>query len=461
MPRAYRPLVSLPALLALSAALLLIGCGDSQSDRASASSGSPGSSAEANAEHTHDLRTFGRDLDHAVEIAPNVYQARGTGNAHVIATPAGRVVFDTGLPTESDAHREKLDALDASPITHLILSHAHQDHYGGFASFRDEGTEVIAHSEFPETQRYLYELVPALMRRNKFFYPTDVPNLPDRLLGAAVKALYPTVVATRLVSDRYEFELGGQRFVVLATPGAEGADALSLWLPEEKILFSGDTFGPIFPMFPNLTTIRGEKFRFAVPYIETLDRLIALELEMVVPSHFEPVTGKEKIRADLTRMRDAVRYVHDATVAGMNAGKSVYTLMSEIRLPEHLELSQAHGTVPWTVRGIYESYATWFHFDDTTQLYAVPARDVYADVAELAGSDALGARAAEHTAAGEPERALHLAAMALAGEPGNEVALRARLEALEELLERSGGVNHHELTWLETHISETKETLGD
>lgn len=447
--------------LPLVGALILFGCGDSGSQTAGSGGSGDAESADANASHTHDLRTFGRDLDHAVEIAPNVYQARGTGNAHVVATPGGRVVFDTGLPTESDDHREKLDALDDGPITHLILSHAHQDHFGGYKSFQDEGTEVIAHSEFNETQRYLYELVPILMRRNKFFYPTDVPNLPDGILGTAIQAVYPYADPDRVVSDRYEFEVGGTRFVVLATPGAEGADALSLWLPEEKILFSGDTFGPIFPMFPNLTTIRGEKFRFAVPYIETLDMLIALEPELVVPSHFEPIAGKEQIRADLTRMRDAVRYVHDATVEGMNDGKDVYTLMSEIKLPPNLELSQAHGTVPWTVRGIFESYATWFHFDDTTQLYAVPARDVYADVSTLAGVSALAARAAEYTAAAEPEKALHLTAMALAGAPGDESALRARLGALEFLLERSGKVNHHEQTFLERKIEETQEALGD
>ncbi len=447
--------------LPLVGAALLFACGEAAPRNTEGPAAGGGDSADANASHTHDLRSFGRDLDHAVEIAPNVYQARGTGNAHVIATPAGRVVFDTGLPTEADEHREKLDALDAGPITHLILSHAHQDHYGGFESFRDEGTEVIAHSEFPETQRYLYELVPALMRRNKFFYPTDVPDLPDGILGAAVKAIYPVVEPDRLVADRYEFEVGGTRFVVLATPGAEGADALSLWLPKEKILFAGDTFGPIFPMFPNLTTIRGEKFRFAVPYIETLEMLIALEPELVVPSHFAPIAGKEEIKADLVRMRDAVRYVHDATVEGMNDGKDVYTLMSEIKLPPGLELSQAHGTVPWTVRGIYEAYATWFHFDDTTQLYAVPAREVWADVSELAGAQALAARAAEYTAAAEPEKALHLAAMALGGAPDNHAALQARIEALEFLLERSGHVNHHEQTFLERKIEQTRESLGD
>ena len=50
----------------------------------------------------------------------------------------------------------------------------------------------------------------------------------------------------------YKFEMGGVQFEVLDTPGAEGADNISLWLPQQKILFTGDTLGPNFPQFPNV-----------------------------------------------------------------------------------------------------------------------------------------------------------------------------------------------------------------
>ena len=43
-----------------------------------------------------------------------------------------------------------------------------------------------------------------------------------------------------LVDDLYAFELGGVRFEVYATPGGEGPDAVSLWIPEWKVLFAGD-----------------------------------------------------------------------------------------------------------------------------------------------------------------------------------------------------------------------------
>ena len=57
-----------------------------------------------------------------------------------------------------------------------------------------------------------------------------------------------------------------------------------------------------------------------------------LQPELLVTGHFEPIAGAERIHAELTRLRDAIQYIHDQTVAGMNAGKDVRTLMREITL---------------------------------------------------------------------------------------------------------------------------------
>ena len=137
--------------------------------------------------------------------------------------------------------------------------------------------------------------------------------------------------------------------------------------------------------------------------------------------------------AALVRMRDAVRYVHDATVAGMNAGKTVEALMREIELPKHLELSQVHGRVSWGVKSIWEYYATWFHFDRTTELYPVPASAVHSDLVQLAGAPALVASAAAHLEAGRPVHALHLLEVVLGALPRDPAALALQKVALESL----------------------------
>ena len=68
------------------------------------------------------------------ELADGVFQARGVANVHLVATSAGHVVFDTGLATQAAKQRRLLgEAAPPGPITHVILSHSHQDHAGGHA----------------------------------------------------------------------------------------------------------------------------------------------------------------------------------------------------------------------------------------------------------------------------------------------------------------------------------------
>lgn len=393
------------------------------------------------------------------QIRDNIFQARGVGNTHLIATSEGHVVFDTGLGIQAPKQMRLLkEAAPEGPITHIVVSHSHADHAGGVAFWLEEGIEVVAHWEFSEEQRYLKELEPYFYGRNRMLFPF-MPEEPPQSGPLATGGVRPT----RLVAngETYRFEQGGVRFEVLATPGAEGSDNIVLWLPDEKILFSGDFFGPLFPQFPNVFTMRGEKVRKPIEYIRSLEQVIALEPETIVPSHLDPVSGKDEIAEALVRTRDAVRYVHDRTVEGMNAGKSVYELMAEIELPPELELTQAHGRVSWAVKSIWEYYSTWFHFDRTTELYEVPAWEVWPEVVELAGAEALVAKARAHLEAGRPVHALHLLEIVLGMDGADPGALEARRDALSVLLERAetGLRNSYEIDWLKFRLRDTAERL--
>ena len=208
--------------------------------------------------------------------------------------------------------------------------------------------------------------------------------------------------------------------------------------------------------------MRGEKIRKPMEYVKSLDLLIALDPEIIVPSHLNPTVGAEEIRAGMTRIRDAVQYVHDETVAGMNAGKSVYQLMQEIKLPPHLDLVQNHGKVDWAVRSIWDYYATWFHFESTTELYPVPARDVYADLAQAAGSEVLLSMATNYLTRGEPVKTLHIVEVQLAGNPGDKAALGLRKQALETLMQRAeeGERNDYEIYWLQSRLADTESRMA-
>jgi alkyl sulfatase BDS1-like metallo-beta-lactamase superfamily hydrolase len=409
---------------------------------------------------TRDLATFGEDDTEALKITEIVYQVRGVANAQMVITPAGNVLIDTGLPQQSDRLVEQMRAVNDGPITHLIVSHAHADHYGAFDDWVDENTQIIAHADFPEIQEQLYGLFPFQMPRNRLFFPDHVPPLPRMALGLA-KKMYPVIEPDVLITDTYSFEVGGIEFEVIATPGAEGPDSVSVWLPREKILFTGDLFGHMFPMWPNLTSIRGERHRFVVPYIESLNKVLELGPEIIVPSHFYPVFGKDTIREEVIRTRDAVTYVHDAVVQGINADKDVYTLMREIKLPPELQISEGHGKVSWGVRSIWEGYNGWFHMKSATEMYPVPASDVYPDLVQAAGGpEAVAQLARKKLSEGKAVEALHLCDAALAAAPDNESALRAQLAAFEALLEESNDENHYEVFWLRDLVARSRETLG-
>src|SRR5262249_45110596 len=105
------------------------------------------------------------------------------------------------------------------------------------------------------------------------------------------------------------------------------------------------------------------------------------------------IQGRDEVKRRLTRYRDAILYVHDATVKGMNDGKDVFTLMRDIKLPPALDVGEAYGKLTWAIRGIYEGYAGWFAGNPST-MYEAPPRAAYPEIVGLAGGpDAIALRA--------------------------------------------------------------------
>src|SRR5262252_5819669 len=168
-------------------------------------------------------------------------------------------------------------------------------------------------------------------------------------------------------------------------------------MPQDRIAFTGNLTGPLFGHVPNLYTLRGDKIRYVQWFIDGVQRVIDLQPEMLITGHGEPIRGAEEIRRQLTRIRDATRYLKDRTFEGMNAGVDLWTLMGSIELPPQLAIGQGHGKVPWIVRAIWEEHLGWFRYESTTELYEVPPRAVWPDLVELAGGpDAVVTRARAH-----------------------------------------------------------------
>lgn len=389
-----------------------------------------------------------------------IYMSEGTSNAYMVVTGTGRVIINTGMGFEALTHKKIFDEVCPGPTPYILLTQGHVDHVGGVNHFREPGTQLVAQANNAACQHDDERIATVRISQAYIWFQKTIDKSVAAIQENPDLLIQDKPAPDITFDERFAFTLGGVDFEIISTPGGETIDSCVVWLPNEKILFSGNVFGPLFPHFPNINTIRGDKYRFIEPYLESLEIVRALEPEMLITGHFEPIVGRELIQDSLNRLRDAVNFVHKETLAGMNAGTDIYTLMKTIQLPAHLQVGQGYGKVSWAVRTIWESYMGWFKAQSTTELYPTQSSDLYADVAELAGVDALIARGQQKLDSGEPEAALHLAEMALGGDAENTAALSLSLNAHRALLDRSGEENFWETGWLKTQIGKLEQAIN-
>ena len=301
----------------------------------------------------------------AEAITDYIFMAKDISNAYLVTTGDGDVLVNTGFMDNAERTKGLLAPVRTGPLRKIILTQAHADHYGGVPVMREAGTQIIAERRFVHTWHYFDDLAPYLARRSRKLWASTIKRSSN-------PAPPPKVVPDIAVDRRYAFEQGGRKFEVISTPGGEALDSLVVWMPNERVVFTGNLFGPVFMSMPNLTTTRGDKPRLVQRFLPSLDTVRALGAELLITGHGDPIRGAARIRADLDKLHGAVSYVNEATIAGMNAGKDVHTLMREIKLPENLKIGEFHGKVSWAVRAIWEEYSGWFHYDTTTALYGVP-----------------------------------------------------------------------------------------
>lgn len=388
----------------------------------------------------------------AEEVAPGIWESPGLSNAYLLTTDDGRVVVNTGMGFESPVHRANFDAVDDSPIRYIILTQGHYDHVGGLDVMRDADTRVVAQANWRQWRDDNQRLTAYRARRSAFAFAdtlaSGIAAIQDRFGGTLPSQASPT--ADIEVDDELTLTVGGRTLELLSTPGGETTDSMVIWLPDQSICLCGNTFGPVFGHIPNFVTMRGDRYRDALKAIASIERVRELRPEMLITGHFDAVTGVERIQDELARLRDAIVYLHDQTVAGMNAGKDVYTLMREIALPPELDVGQGYGKVSWDVRAIWENYSGWFHHRSTTELYSVSSREIASDLVALAGTDQLLSRAEEHLTATRPIHAIHIAEPVIEVCPGNARARAVLRAAHEDLLAASA--NFWERAWLTKQI---------
>jgi glyoxylase-like metal-dependent hydrolase (beta-lactamase superfamily II) len=390
-----------------------------------------------------------------------IYRSGGTTASYMILTDNGRVIVNTGMGYEAPHHKRVFDAIRPGPTHHIITTQAHVDHVGGVDLFKEPGTTYVAQANNPACQRDDKRIQGLRMRTAGIWFDmlgTDAKRIYAENPGVSMAQSEPTPDV--LFEDRMVLNVDGLRIELFAAVG-ETVDCCIVWLPEHEIALVSNLFGPLFPHFPNINTIRGDRYRFVEPQSATNKLVRELRPRMLVTGRYEPIVGAELIEASLERLDKAVAYVHHAALDGFNNGVDVDTLMREITLPPELRVGQGYGKVSWAVRTFWEEYVGWFRLQSTTELYPDTTAAALAELLEVAGTDAGLERAEAALARGDAVLAIKLGEALAAAGLADDPRLRALMAgAHAHLYDHGGEVSFWEEGWLRTERDRWSEPAG-
>jgi alkyl sulfatase BDS1-like metallo-beta-lactamase superfamily hydrolase len=338
------------------------------------------------------------------EVVPGILQVRGydISNMTLIEGRSGWIVVDPLTTRETAAAAIALARrhLGDRPVSAVIFTHSHADHFGGVEGVLPPGpatVPIVAPDGFMEeaTSENVIAGV-AMGRRAMFMYGLSLPNsavghvdtglgkgLPT---GGTVSIREPTILVDRTPQ---EIELDGVRFVFQSAPESEAPAELTFYLPDLKAWCGAEI---VSNTMHNLYTLRGAKVRDARKwsgYIDEAGRLFG-DMEVLFASHHWPVWGNERALEFLRGQRDTYRYIHDQTLRLANQGYTPQEIAEQLDLPSTLRNRFSnrgyYGTVRHNSKAVYQAYFGWYDANPANLDPLPPAEAAAKYVAAMGGA---------------------------------------------------------------------------
>lgn len=378
-------------------------------------------------------------------VAPGVHVLPGFGNAIAIETSTGVVQIDTGLsPSMAENMLAELRARTDLPVTSIVYSHGH----GGY----NEQVQVwLDHNESRGEPAPRIVAQENLLRRQQRYRDTnDLQNLIAEIqfrmpAGSARGNRYALHRPTETFRD--EIDLGdgdgngaGERSVlVLATP-SETDDAVSVWLPDCRLLWGGPA---VVPCFPNVGSPM-RSLRDPVRWVATLERLRELRPEILVFEFGPVLEGADHIDAWFGSVIAALTWVREEVVERLNAGMLVDDIVHDLDFPPELFdtalLAPTYGHPEHVAREVVRAETGWWDRNPTHLRPARTAEAAEAVASAIADPGRVVERARELLDADQPQLALHVVDL-LAMAPGDSddvtQARSIKAEACRTLAQRT------------------------
>ena len=238
------------------------------------------------------------------EIGQGAYAftAEGDPNTGVVVGDEAVLVFDTqATPIMAGTVIEKIRGVTDKPIKYVGLSHYHAVRVLGASAYEPE--HIIASQD-------TYDLI---VERGEQDYKSEYERFPRLFRGAeSIPGLtWPTITFT----GKLTLWLGKMEVQFLQVGRGHTKGDTIVWLPEQRVLFSGDL------VEYGATPYTGDAYLSDWP--TTLDNILALGPEALVPGRGDALTTPETIAAGVNGTKDFVSKMFGYVKEGRDAGKSL------------------------------------------------------------------------------------------------------------------------------------------
>jgi alkyl sulfatase BDS1-like metallo-beta-lactamase superfamily hydrolase len=377
---------------------------------------------------THPVRVGSMSLE---ELADGVAFTPSFANVSSFATGDGLVLVDTGSQVMARSVHGQIRGWRAdAPLHTAIYSHGHIDHVFGVPVFEEEARArgwpaptVVAHEALPPRfDRYILTAgYNGVINQRQF----QAPNL-----RWPTKYRYPD----ETYRDRVDLDVGGVRFELHHAKG-ETDDHTWTWLPEKKVLCTGDLFIWCTPNAGNPQKVQ----RYPREWAIALREMVALGPELLLPGHGMPIAGADRIQQALTDTADLLDALVDQSLALMNEGARLDDLLHTVTVPAHLTgkpyLQPIYDEPEFIVRNVWRLYGGWYD-GNPAHLKPAPEAALASEIATLVGgARVLADRARQLADEGDYRVASHLAELAAQAAPEDAGVHAARAEVFRQRAE--------------------------
>jgi glyoxylase-like metal-dependent hydrolase (beta-lactamase superfamily II) len=244
--------------------------------------------------------SFDKLSDHAY-----AYTAEGDPNTGIVVGDDAVMVIDTqATPVMAQDVIRRIREVTDKPIRYVTMSHYHAVRVLGASAYRPE--HVIA-------SRDTYDLI---VERGEADMKSEIERFPR--LFRAVESVPGLTWPTLVFEQRLTLWLGKLQVEIMQLGRGHTKGDTVVWLPQEKILFSGDL------VEYDATPYTGDAYLGDWP--ATLDAIAALQPEKLVPGRGPALQTPGQVAMGLSGTRAFVTMLLDNVKAGVAAGRDLRTV---------------------------------------------------------------------------------------------------------------------------------------